>query len=526
MNVPLSIGLVLLLSAPAHALIGGHPEPDDSNFVAITTASSNCAGVLLTPNLILTSGRCIDGKEQQHPELIGYFHGLVHGDEDSDRNPVREVYRIPAESPHPDFALMRLGSPLGTVGGIAATGFPIYPGQIEALHDLKCFGLGPLSAAELHFYGNTLASADYHVAGVVGSQLVLAGLPLHVYDQGGVCFNQGPSGPEIAAILATSSEPMSITTARKAIAEFRTSYNLVASNSGMCLGKNSSGSGVWQFPCADPATEFAQDQTWMVRRVPQLPNNVQSFQIRTQRYSNDCLGVTGNGEVGFSPCPPDMPAGTSWPPLLPSMPRAEQIWLMHDLDDGAVQIASQMTGLCISLDGSTSLGTFARQMPCDERRADQRFHINAVELEGGPFRIANWEAPSLCVDIAGASPDDGAAINEFSCHGGPNQNFLMGRNAGSTFHYIQPMHALSEAIEVPNYDSTPGALLRQWHFSAEKNQQWMFSWDVFGTYRIIAKHDGQCMTTQANFSGAPMVQKPCRYDGPSHESPMQTFIIE
>jgi hypothetical protein len=519
--------LVLVLFAlPAGALITGHPETDDSNFVDIVTASATCGGVLLAPDLILTSGRCISNVEQQYPALIGYFHGQANALEDSDRNPVREVSLSPGLNP--DFALLRLTAPLGPVGGMPATGFPLFRGNLEALTDVTCFALGPLSSLEAHFYGNTLASADYHVTGHVGSRLLLSGPLFHPFDAGGACFVNTPSGRQVAAVVSDAVDPMSITAARQWIAEFRTSFQILAAQSGMCVGKVPGGGGkMWQYPCADPASDFARDQVWLLRRTSRLPTNAQAFQMRTQLYANHCLGTPGgsNSPPLFGPCAPDLPTTSAWPLLLPSIPRAEQVWLMQDLDDGSVQITNQSTGMCLALGGSISPGSFVQQAPCSATAPDQRFRVNAIDIEGGPFRLSNWDAPSLCVDISGSSPSDDARVLQYTCHGDPNQNFFLGRQTGTTYHFMQPTHALGEAVEVPDYSSTPGTPIRQWHFTGEKNQQWQLSWDTFGIYRLRPRHDQQCLTAQ-NLDPGKLLQQPCHYDGIGHLAVLQSWIIE
>jgi len=105
----------LLLTAPAHAIVGGQPASADFKAEAamiVSTRGASCTGVVLAPSVVLTAAHCVQPAadyavvvfEASGPRLIPIARVALH--------PSFDPTSFETRRPTPDLALLKLSAPL------------------------------------------------------------------------------------------------------------------------------------------------------------------------------------------------------------------------------------------------------------------------------------------------------------------------------------------------------------------------------------------------------------------------------
>ena len=93
-----------------------------------------------------------------------------------------------------------------------------------------------------------------------------------------------------------------------------------------------------------------------------------------------------------------------------------------------------------------------------------------------------------CLDVSGVSTDDGAGVQQWSCHGGGNQLWRIEPIAGD-YSRLTAEHS-GKCLDVRGVSTENGAALQQWSCHDGDNQQWMLEPVSDGFVRIVARHSG------------------------------------
>jgi hypothetical protein len=113
-----------------------------------------------------------------------------------------------------------------------------------------------------------------------------------------------------------------------------------------------------------------------------------------------------------------------------------------------------------------------------------------------------------CLDVSNLSQDNGAKIQQWTCHGRDNQLWEL-RRVGN-YHQIIAKHS-GKCLAVRGTSPGNGNVLQQWTCDARQNNQlWQFI-EVGDDYRLVAKHSGQCMDVSdvGYDNGAQLIQWDC-----------------
>ncbi|MEO5894967.1 MAG: DUF1800 family protein [Vicinamibacterales bacterium] len=111
-----------------------------------------------------------------------------------------------------------------------------------------------------------------------------------------------------------------------------------------------------------------------------------------------------------------------------------------------------------------------------------------------------------CADVAAVSPDDGARLQQWSCHGGANQQWRIEPVAGG-YSRLVAQHS-GKCLDVSEWSLEEGVQLQQWACTEGENQQWSLQSTTDGYVSVISRHSGLALDVygESQEDGASIVQ--------------------
>jgi surface antigen len=179
-------------------------------------------------------------------------------------------------------------------------------------------------------------------------------------------------------------------------------------------------------------------------------------------------------------------------------------------------------GVRVWLDGRLILSSWQDQPPT--RYQHTRYvrggmhHIKVEYYEhGGGAMLRFWlkrrahslvaEHSGKCLDVAGASRDNGVNVIQWDCHRGTNQSWHLLKRGG----YFQVIAKHSgKCLTVQGGSRSNGANVFQNRCHGGDQQLWRFV-QVGDHYRLVAKHSGKCLDVEygSRDGGANLIQWDC-----------------
>ncbi|MEL6348328.1 MAG: RICIN domain-containing protein [Myxococcota bacterium] len=133
-------------------------------------------------------------------------------------------------------------------------------------------------------------------------------------------------------------------------------------------------------------------------------------------------------------------------------------------------------------------------------------------LDGQYIRIVN-ERSGKCMDVAGGSTADNAAINQYTCHTGWNQVFLVDASAGyfggaRLIPALTVTSILPKCLDIEWASTSNGADLQQYLCTGVDNQ--LFDWNASDS-ELTVDHSGKCIDVPggSTSSGVRLQQYDC-----------------
>lgn len=134
----------------------------------------------------------------------------------------------------------------------------------------------------------------------------------------------------------------------------------------------------------------------------------------------------------------------------------------------------------------------------------------ATPIPGGFTSAAVALHSGKCMDVADMSQNNGAAIQQWDCTGGANQQFEFRPVPGAANTYTLVATHSGKCVDVVNASTANGAQLQQWDCHGGANQQFKLV-SVNGNYHLQAVHSGKCadVTDASTANGARIQQWDC-----------------
>jgi hypothetical protein len=155
------------------------------------------------------------------------------------------------------------------------------------------------------------------------------------------------------------------------------------------------------------------------------------------------------------------------PPPAPPPPPPEPARSAMAIDQNAkYTLVAAASGKCVQFTGrGTNEQAGAEIAACDKSPA-QQFKLQPAA--GNYWRFINLLS-GKCLDVQAVSNDDGAIIQQFSCNGGPNQDWIVA-DAGPAGVIRLVARSSGKVLDVKNAATADGTPLIQWGWRSAPNE--------------------------------------------------------
>ncbi len=212
------------------------------------------------------------------------------------------------------------------------------------------------------------------------------------------------------------------------------SFTLVSAATGKCVdvagASSDDGAAIQQWACAG-----SPNQRWRIEPVSEIDPSLVGVPVALVSVrSGKVLDVVGARPDDGATIQQWSDAGAS-----------NQRWTLVPAGGGAYAIVGANGGKCLDVEGGSAAdGVRLLQWSCSggaSAGANQRWTLRS--MGGGAYAIVS-SGSGKCVDVAGASTDNGAALQQWRCSGGDNQAFVL-RGGGAATPAPPPSPATSDA---------------------------------------------------------------------------------
>ncbi len=171
------------------------------------------------------------------------------------------------------------------------------------------------------------------------------------------------------------------------------------------------------------------------------------------------------------------PAAPAPAPAIPPEPPRSATPISPTASYSVVGVASNK---CLQYVAGTPEGARAEIRTCNGSKA-QLFNLRPVS--GGYYEIVSAQGTNECLDVPAFSQEDGAPVQQWTCNGGANQQWIVA-DAGPDAIRLVAQHS-GKVLAVNGENTGDGSLLGQWAWKSGSNQK--FKLLAAGTKPLDAK---------------------------------------
>ncbi|MFJ2832599.1 RICIN domain-containing protein [Streptomyces sp. NPDC087263] len=127
------------------------------------------------------------------------------------------------------------------------------------------------------------------------------------------------------------------------------------------------------------------------------------------------------------------------------------------------------------------------------------------------YEVVN-QSSGKCVDATGAGTANGTVVQQYTCVAAVANQEWQFASAGSGYSEVLNRNAAAQTQAwdvIGGAAATSGAKLQTWSYHAETNQQWQAVAKTGGTFTLVARNNGLCLTTPSTANGAQLQVSTC-----------------
>jgi hypothetical protein len=174
------------------------------------------------------------------------------------------------------------------------------------------------------------------------------------------------------------------------------------------------------------------------------------------------------------------PAAPAPAPAIPAEPPRSATPISPTASYSVVGAASNK---CLQYVAGAPEGARAEIRTCDGSKG-QLFSLRAVP--GGYVELVSAQGTNECLDVPAFSQEDGAPVQQWTCNGGANQQWIVA-DAGPDAIRLVARHS-GKVLAINGENTGDGSLLGQWGWKSGSNQR--FKLLAAGTKPVDAKAKG------------------------------------
>jgi uncharacterized protein (DUF1800 family) len=131
--------------------------------------------------------------------------------------------------------------------------------------------------------------------------------------------------------------------------------------------------------------------------------------------------------------------------------------------------------------------------------------VTSVQAQSVTYELVA-RSSGRCLDVTDLSTANGARIQQWTCHGGSHQQWLV-QPAGEGYSIVVSVLS-GKALDVADWSLADGGAIQQWDIHGGNNQQWLLHPVGDGYYNLLSRHSGKALdvTDWSDGDGTPIQQ--------------------